>query len=193
MKIQDGTGKGYEAEIDSTNRLKTRAVIEDEWVEALSKGDHYAITSSPITLTAATASAMMWFRNDNDEDLLIDRVILNSADSTGGTVDVLVLQPVVNPTAMASGSGNDVTQVNTNLGSSKELTLTSEKGLEGASLTGGSVAAAWNIENPTNHRVLDVRFLVPKGSSIGFNIIPPASNTSMVVSVSVNAHKVVEI
>lgn len=191
MKILDATGKGYGSKVDVTNRLSTRAVTEEGWVEAVIEGDHYALTSGVVTLTAATASAMMWIQNDGDAALLVDRIILNTDDSTGGTLDQFIFNIVKNATAMASGSGNPITQVNTNWGSNKTLTLSSEIGQEAATLTGGTVVAGWRIENPTRHRVMNVRFYIPKGTSVGFLITPPASNTSMAAVVAINAHKVI--
>ena len=191
--IKDGTGSGYEAAVDKTNRLKSRSISEDAWVEAVQNGDHFAVTSGQVTLTTADESAMFYLKNDDSSDIVVDRVILNTQDSTGGTLDKFNLKINFGPSGMTSGSGNDLTQVNTNLGSSKTLTLTSEKGLEGASLDNGSVAGNWEIENPTYFRAISVRWYLPKGSSIGLSIVPPTGNTSMVATVALNVHRVSEI
>lgn len=188
MKIQDGSGGGYEMGVDSSNRALTRAITEGEAFEALGKGDHYAVTSGAITLTNTSANAMLYFQNDEDKDILIDRIIVNTDDSTGGTDDQFILTLYKNPDGLTSGAGTDVTQVNTNFGSSNTLNLISEKGAAGATVSGGAAVGTWRIENPTRHRVINVRLLLPKGSSIAIAYTPPASNTSMVAICAMNVH-----
>ena len=80
--------------------------------------------------------------------------------------------------------------MNTNFGSSKNLNLTSEIGAEGATVTGGDTIGAWSIENPTRTRIIETRWLLTKGDTIAFTCTPPASNTSMVISIGLNAHLV---
>lgn len=186
--ILDGTGRSYEAKVDETNRLEVRSVSENGAIEALGAGDHYAITSGSITLTAATESGVLYFINDEEYPIFVDRIIINAVDSTGGTVDAITFRIHKNPTGMTSGAATDATQVNTNFGSSNQLAITSEKGAEGATVDGGSTAGSWQIENPTRMRIIPVRLFIPKGASLGFSVTPPASNTSMAITTAVNAH-----
>lgn len=187
--IKDGKGGGKFAEVDSTNKLATRSITTEEWKEALELGDHYGITSGQVTLTSACTSAVLFFTNNEDQTLIVDRLLINSDDSCGGSVDNLIVGFTKNGTSISCGSGNDPIQVNTNFGSSNTLCITGERGAEGATICGGSNFGALRIENPTRHRGVDVRFLIPKGSSLGIRITPPAGNTSMVVVFSINVHK----
>lgn len=188
LSITDGTGTGQEAKVDETNRLEVRAVTEDGAVEALAEGGHFAITSGEITLTSANSSAMMWFKNNEKYPMIIDRIILNSVDSTGGTEPKFKVIMYKNPTGMTGGTSVDVTQVNTNFGSNEVIDLLSEKGQEAATIDGGGIIGGWQIENPTYMKVINTRLLLPKGASIGWAIVPPASNTSLPVTLAVNAH-----
>jgi hypothetical protein len=190
MIIENGVGDCRPAKVDKTNKLLVRSVIEDGAFEAVMDGNHYAITSGAITLTGTVSNAMLYFKNNENFPLVIDRVIVNTGDSTGGTIDEFILTSTFNPNGLVSGGGVDVTQVNTNLGSSNSLSITSEKGADGATVDGGSTAGAWRIENPTRHRYIDVRWFLPKGSSVALSYTPPASNTSMVAVCAVNAHLV---
>jgi len=130
---------------------------------------------------------MLFFKNDGGSDIFVDRVIVQTDDSTGGTEDKFILTVRFNPTAMTSGSGNDIGQVNTNLGSSNTLDLISEKGADGATLD-GSVAGSWRLDNPQRFKIITVRWLLPKGSSLGISYTPPAGNTSMLAICAVNAY-----
>lgn len=190
MIVEDGKGTGYSAQVDTTQRLRTRSVSEDPSIEATFNGDHYAITSGAIDLTSTSPSAMMYFINNEEFPLLIDRIILNSTDSVGGTVDEFFFALFSNCTGMTNGNGNEATQVNTNFSSNNTLNITSEKGAEGASLTGGTQVAGWRIENPTRMRIINVRWVFEKGAGIGVRITPPDSNTSMNTTVALNGHLV---
>ena len=58
--ILDGTGFGYTAKVDNTNRLDVRSVTEPAIVEAAENGDAYFITSGSITLTNTANSDRDW-------------------------------------------------------------------------------------------------------------------------------------
>ena len=92
---------------------------------------------------------------------------------------------------MSSGSGNDLTINNINFGSSNTINADSEIGQEAATLNGGStyLATVAPVEQLTSEEAATI---IPKGSSIGVNIIPPTSNTSLQVSVGLNLHKLTE-
>jgi hypothetical protein len=115
--------------------------------------------------------------------------LISTGATTNGTTSTVLGVIVKNPTTMAAGSGNPVLAPNVNFGSSNELTLTSEIGAQGASLTGGSNLAA--IYAPVEQlTVAEASTILPKGASIGVTITPPASNTSITVSVGLNVHRI---
>ena len=188
FNIEDGTGNGYLAQVTDVNRLKTDTVQRTEREETAISGDAYLIGSGFVTLTSANQSAVLYFQNDNDFDLVITRFLVGVRASTGGTENHVRGIIIKNPTAMSGGSSTALLAPNINFGSSNTLTLTSEIGAEAASLTGGSTYAALvaPVESLTSETAATI---LPKGSSIGVNIIPPPSNTSLQVSVGINAHR----
>ena len=189
FEIKDGTGSNRRVGVTTGNRLKVSSVSSSEREEVAANGDAYLIGSGFVTLTSANQSSVLWFKNDNDFDLVITRYLLSVRASTNGTENHLRGILIKNPTAMSGGSSVAVLAPNANFGSSNELTLTSEIGAEGATLTGGSSFAA--LVAPVEALTAETAAtIIPKGSSIGVNIIPPASNTSLQVSVGLNVHKI---
>lgn len=188
FEIKDGTGSNRRAQVDIHNRLQVDSIISTERAQVAIEGDAYLIGSGFVTLTSANSSALLWFKNDNDFDLVITRYLVGVRASTGGTENHVRGIIYRNPTAISGGSGSPLLAPNVNFGSSNTLTLSSEIGAEAATLTGGTPLASVvaPVEQLTTEEAATI---MPKGSSIGVLIIPPASNTSLQVSVGINAHK----
>lgn len=188
FEIEDGTGAGYLAKVSSENRILADSVTRSEREQEAISGDAYLIGTGFVTLTSANQSALLYFQNDNNFDLVITRFLIGVRASTGGAENHIRGVLIKNPTGMSAGSGSPLLAPNINFGSSNTLTLTSEIGAEGASLTGGSTFAA--VVAPVEQLTTEAAStIIPKGSSIGVNIIPPSSNTSLQVSVGINTHR----
>jgi len=192
LQIQDGTGSNRKAKVDNSNRLSTSSVIRSEREEEAILGDAYILGSGFVELSAATPSAILYFKNDSDDDLVITRFLIGVRKNVT-TVSENHVRGIIqqNPTGMSGGTGNPVVLNNVNFGSSNTVDSTSEIGQEGAALTGGSAylatVAATEILTSENASTI-----LPKGSSIGVTIIPPsgtAVGNEIEVSVGINLHK----
>ena len=62
--ILDGTGKGYEAKVDSDYRLTVSSVSRDLSSESARIGENYNINTGAITLTTANESAVAYIKNN---------------------------------------------------------------------------------------------------------------------------------
>lgn len=191
FQIQDGTGSSKKAKVSNSNKLFTESIIRSEREEEALLGEAYIVGTGFVTLTSANQSSVLYFKNNEDEDLILTRFIIGVRDSTGGSENHVRGIIIKNPTSMSSGSGNDLTINNINFGSSNTINADSEIGQEAATLNGGSTyfATVAPVEQLTSE---DAATIIPKGSSIGVNIIPPTSNTSLQVSVGLNLHKLTE-
>jgi len=176
--IKSGSG-GNVAAVDDSNRLMTRAVIETSFIEAVLMGEGFALVTGDITLTTATESALFFFQNDNDSDLVFFSSAFSFGPSTGGSGTLQNIS-YTQSTAMTSGTGTDVIIGNLNLGNSQTTPNTSELGQEGASLDGPANAARRFAFDETFQSTFFI--VIPKGSTLGISIIPPTGNTSMVVN-----------
>lgn len=182
-QIQDGTGTGNAAKVDSKNRLHTATVNTAKEENASANGLAYNLNTGLITLTnASTKNAVMYIKNNEDFALVIVQLIYQTGASTGGSGNMFV-DVVRNPTAgtIVSGATNVEISANRNFGSSRTIAATAYKGATGLTFTDGTKFFE-TILSTTAQRVAIAAggIVLPKGSSIGINLTTPAGNTSMV-------------
>ena len=186
-QIVDGTGSGNRAKVDSNKRLQTFSISEGLAIDAAKNGQNYNINTGSVTLTTANESAVLYLKNNEDKNFIIEEVIVILGASTGGTGD-LTISIVRNPTTGTIISGATDAEIvgNRNFGSSRELTADIYKGAEGNTLTNGDLFS----DTTRSAASAVVRFdadviILPKGTTIGVNITPQSSNSSMSVKVAV--------
>lgn len=182
-EIKDGTGTGNKARVDKTNRFTVHAVVQDEESEAAEDGNAFFIGSGFINLTTGNESAILFIQNNEEQDLKIVNIIFSSRPSIGGTQTQYAATFIKNPSGMSAGTGNSAAITNINFGSAKNLSSSTEIGVEAATLTNGSVAAEFIIEHGKLDD-FDAALVLPRGSSIGVKITPPSGNTSLDVEVA---------
>ena len=188
--IQDGTGAGYRAKVDSDNHLHTRSVTESGGTDAALSGNLFNINTETIALTTDSSSALLYMKNTDTIPWVVNRVFYNAGPSTGGEGDFLA-EVVANPTTgtLISG-GTALAPHNLNFGSSQELTGTVLKGAEGSTITDGTVRVS-TIIPVSGTRVLIAfdSIVLEVGSSIAVRITPQTSNTFMDVQVGFNLYR----
>lgn len=186
VTIKNGAN-GSIAEVDSTGRLQTFSISEGLNIEAARIGENYNINTGAITLTSSTESAVLYMKNNEEKNFIIEDVIVILGASTGGTGDLQV-DLIRNPTTgtIVSNAVDVDIVANRNFGSNRELLKDTFKGAEGYTLTNGDDFASTtrSLGSTVIHFDGDV-MVIPKGSSIGVNVTPQASNTSMVVKVAI--------
>lgn len=192
FEIKDGTGSNRRARVNLANKLDTTATIRSEREEEALLGEAYILGSGFVTLSAATPSAILYFKNDGDEDVVITRFLIGVRKNVA-TVSENHVRGIIqkNPTGMSGGTGTPLVLNNVNFGSSNTVDSSSELGQEGAALTGGTgylaTVAATEVLTSENASTI-----LPKGSSIGVTIIPPSGTgvgNEIEVSVGINIHK----
>ena len=177
--IQDGTGTGDRLRITPFNRLLSQAVIITEEDDAISRGDGYQIASGPVTFTGANASAVLYTKNDDDRDFVLDRAVLILGTAVGATATAdWTVQVLRNPTAgtiidnaLAAGISNS------NHGSANIPAGLNYKGVESDTFTDGT-GAAQPIKQSIDRIILPLGRRLPKGTTIGFRVTPPAGTTA---------------
>jgi len=188
FQIQDGTGSSKKAKVSNSNRLFVESVTRSEREEEALLGEAYIVGSGFVELTTTGTSAVLYFKNNEDEDLVITRFLIGVKKSSGGTENFVTGIIYKNPTSMVSGTTNSLILNNVNFGSSNTLNIDSEIGQTGALLAGGSAYLA-TVAPTENLTAEDASTILPKGSSIGVFITPPPGNTSIEVSIGINLHK----
>ena len=191
FQIQDGTGSSRKVKVSNSNKLFTESITRSEREEEALLGEAYIVGTGFVRLTSDSQSSVLYFKNNEDFDLVLSRFIIGVRNSTGGGENHIRGVIIKNPTSMSSGSGTNLTINNVNFGSSNTIDSDSEIGQEGATLNGGTTyfSTVAPVEQLTSE---EASTIIPKGSSIGVNIIPPSSNTALDVSVGLNFHKITE-
>ena len=188
FQIQDGTGSSKKVKVSDSNRLFVESVTRSEREEEALLGEAYIVGSGFVELTTTGTSAVLYFKNNEDEDLVITRFLIGVKKSSGGTENFVTGIIYKNPTSMVSGTTNSLILNNVNFGSSNTLNIDSEIGQTGALLAGGSAYLA-TVAPTENLTAEDASTILPKGSSIGVFITPPPGNTSIEVGIGINLHK----
>jgi hypothetical protein len=184
-KLQDGKGFGYEAGVDSTNRLLTESVALDVREEAVFNGDSFEI-GGIVTLTGTAETAVLFVQNDGDRALIIDRFEFSAPESTGGTSDAMLLALYTGSTGITSGTAGAA--VNANFASALALDATISIGNGSTSaVSGGSQFGASYIRF-LGQSIFDGPWALPRGASFALTVTPPASNTSLPFTVRVLSH-----
>ena len=184
--IQDGTGTKSRLRVTGQNRLLSQAVIISEEDNAIVVVDGYQIASTPVSFTGANEAAVLYTKNTDDRDFVLDRavLILGTAVSASSDQD-WTFRVLRNPTsgtiidnALSAGISNS------NHGSANIPNGDNFKGVEGDTLVDGT-GAPQKIKQSIDRIILPLGRRLPKGTSIGFKLTPPngtVAATALVVT-----------
>lgn len=176
FEITDGTGKGLSAGVDLNNRLLTNSISETVFQYSAENGDAYFIGTPLINLTNASASAIFYLENNEDEALILGSFFLIAESTTGGSPNMFRATWYKNPTSISSPTTTSA--LNQNFGSSNELDATVQYGAQGSTVTGGGIAAILSFPIGQFNQI-EANLILEKGSSFALTVTPPAGNTSM--------------
>lgn len=189
FEITDGTGKGNSAGVDRTNRLLVRNVSETIFQNAAEEGEAFFIGTPIITATTAGESALIYIKNNEDDQLVLGSFFLIAEATASGSPNMFRINWYRNPTSISSGTA--IPALNQNFGSSNTLDADIEYGAEGSTVTGGSLAATLSFPIGQFNQ-LDANLVLEKGSSVAITVTPPAGNTNMPVQFGARSIKYIE-
>ena len=181
---------GNTAKVTSDGLLQTYATTRDSFTQVNLDGDAYNINTGFITLTNAADTPVLYLKNNETRDFLVTAIAVGVKDSTGGT-DLVAITIVRNPTAGTIVSNASAVAINSNrnFGSNKALTADAYKGATGSTMTDGTDHILF-VQPDSGRLFATVDEALPKGTSIGIKIAPPANNTSMIVYAAIIGHLV---
>lgn len=191
FEIKDGTGTGKKAKVNSDNRLYTNAVTRSDSADASIRGDSYNINTGVINLTSANKSAVFYFKNTGTKTLDIGTLFYLIGNSTGGSGDMLisVLRNPTTGTIIDNAVTAEMAGINRNFSSANTLEADIYKGAEGYTFTNGTkvIESIFN-QAPTRAAINVGSIVLEKGNSIGIDITPATSNTSLDVEFAIAVH-----
>jgi hypothetical protein len=182
-----GGGPLANAKVDTNNRLHVLSVSEGFNIEAALLGDNFNINSGVVNLTSSNKSAIAYFRNNDDKPFVIEDVLVVHGASLGGSGD-LTVEILQNPSAgtIVTNAVPANTIANRNFGkTSKTLNADVYVGVEGDTLTSGSIFADTSRTAPGVIEFDADVVVLEKGSSIGVCFTPQAGNSLTQVRVAI--------
>jgi hypothetical protein len=177
--IDDATGTGKQARVGNENRLHTHSLAASLEQVAAQKGAVFNVATDVITLTSANESAVLYFKNNEDEDVSVIKEFLNIGSSTGGVGNGVIRFYLGALTGTIVSTATDANVLNRRINDTASLTADSFQGVEGNTIVGTSVI----IIPFTGGGTLPSEFVVPKGSTLTITYEPPTSNTSIDITV----------
>jgi hypothetical protein len=170
--IKDGTGAGFLAKVDSTNRMLVSANSQSE-EHFISSGEGLAYfansadTADTLT-TTATGGPILYVRNTHAEKQLVVEKILASTDTAGG-----VFKWIINPILGTIGNNNVHAPVSLNAGKSITPATVAynwdEVGDGMTGLTGGTTLKTTIIGAGFTAFPIDSSLILEGGDSIQMN------------------------
>jgi hypothetical protein len=172
IEIKDGTGTGNQAKITGRNEIAVFSIQESEAQNAAELGNAYNVNTGELTLASSTSSGLLYFKNDEVEDVVVEAIAFGLRDVTGGD-QFQKLTIVRNPTGgtlVDATTSVDMNQ-NRNHGSSKALKSTSlayKASASNQTLTGGADEIMFYAG--TGRLFAGINLEIPRGSSIGLRL-----------------------
>ena len=171
MILNSGAGKNYSAEVDVTNKLAVRSITESESVESTDLGNAYNINTGTIGLTSSTESAILYYKHNEDQPIIIEALAVGIG-SAGTVTDSSVITLIKNPTAGTIISGATAVDMNQNRNFASSNTLLNSlayKGAEGNTFTDGDDVGIF-YQSAGGRLFAAINFELRKGNSIGVKI-----------------------
>jgi hypothetical protein len=181
-EIIDGTGSGNRAKVDEHKRLHVDAITFGRSEQEVELGNAYSVNTGSFSLTTANKSACLYMKNDEDFDLVLTIMVYIFGNSNAnGDCTIDVLKNPTTGTLIDGAVAAEMAGVNRNFGSSLSLKTTTlvYKGAEGNTFTDGTKLISSIVQTPSRTPIIVGDIVLPKGSSIGFDVTPPTSNTAM--------------
>jgi hypothetical protein len=189
--IISGTGNGgYGAKVGTDNRLWVNSISEPEATQANIDGNAYNLNTGKITLTNATDTPVMYFKNNETSDYIIEAIAVGFGTSDGTATEPVEITVVRNPTAGTIISSPTNVDINSNRNFGSFQTLSNSlvyKGATGDTMTDGTDHLFF-LQPDFGRLFATISEVLPKGSAIGVKIKPPTSNTGLDCYVALIGH-----
>jgi len=167
----NGTGKGLG--VNGRNEAQVFAVTEGEAQAAAGLGNAYNINTGEEAFLSSTSSAILYFKNDETEDVIVEAIALGfkNTTTTDSHIGVYVVRNPTAGTLVTAASAVDMNG-NRNFGSSKTLkatTLAYKSTAQNQTFTDGSDVILLHA-NPEGRLYANINMELPRGSSIGIRV-----------------------
>lgn len=176
MNIDDGSGNGFKARVDSKLRMHTHSVSETESLHALETGVAFNINTGLISVTGN--ATLIYLKNLEDQDIVIESIAIGSFEGITHSDDPY-LKIIKNPLSgdLITDASPVAMNENRNFGSSRELSADVFKGKVSGTITGGSDVAFLQASGG-GRGFYPINLILPKGSSVAIDLIANVTSGS---------------
>jgi hypothetical protein len=189
--IEDGTGKGFSAKVDGTNRLEVRSVTEDAALEGAINGETYVIGTPFLTQINDSANGVLYFKFDEDVSLFTKTFSSQARWASGATFQNYLVNVYKNVNESSlTGTWVNFNPLNTNFGSADQISGTFKYGSPSGAGGFTGLTPSFQLAFPVNvYNQISANLIFPKGVGILLAITPPSGNVQMPVSFSLTVTK----
>ena len=187
--IKDGQ-TGNTAGVNSGNRLLTKSISESEASHATEGGRGVNLNTGDITVTSD--SALMYFKNTNELDFIVDAVavgVAGNAIHSGGSPYIEIVRDIDGGDIITDATPIEM-DANRNLGFTDSIGNTF-KGKDGGTATNG-VRLARLLLSSKGRGYFTVGFVLPKQSTVTIKLEANIGYGSMTIYTAIIGHYVEE-
>ena len=180
------------AKVNLSQRLTVAATNRTAAKQSVLLADSFNIISGSVNLTSANESGILYIKNNENRDLVMEFAAVDLGPSTGGDTIAPLIKFIRNPTTgtlISTATAADIVS-NQNFSSSRTLTADTFKGVEGATVTDGTDHSL-RFTRSDREANLELDILLEKGDAMAVTVTPETNNTSMNVLVVVRAYLLV--
>jgi len=178
MINEDGTGSGWKQKVDERNFAHVFGITETELEDSTRQGLGFNINSGIIAISSgsATRTGILYFKNDEDNSVIVDAAIGWVGNVTATITDPPLFYLVRNPTAgttITNAVAPFASGANSNFGSNnafKTSTLTYAGADGDGAFTGGDEYAILGGKAETRSAYSQLNIEIPRGSSLGVEV-----------------------
>jgi len=190
MIIENGAGDGKKLKINGRNEAQVFSISESEAQAATEVGDAYNINTGEITLTTSTTSAILYFKNDEEQDVIVESIALGFRNTTCTDTN-LACYVVRNPSTgtIIDDASTVAMNQNRNFGSSKTLrttTLAYKASAQSKTFTNGDDIILIDAKKD-DRTFVDISLEIPRGSSIGIRVDSASLATTVYAALILHA------
>jgi hypothetical protein len=161
--IEDGTGKGYQAEVNEQNMLSVSSVVKGLNYYANRQGNFYSVTD--VMTPDSTGSCFYYIKNTGDSDLIIQRLSIHVASHE-------VIKGYLNDLGVPIGGITHV-PVNRNGGSNNVCDCSAKCGSNITGLAGGDHFDSFHVpaDNHSHTYRWSAGVMIPKNRTFTLYVV----------------------
>lgn len=178
LPIVDGTGKGYMAQVDSNNRLRTQTISDTVYDFQSNEGQAFNVNTEFVSVTGSGETSILYLKNDTGTDVVLASFFVGTGNAGGSPTEQGLIRAYFDPTGVSGGAS--VAVVNRRAASATSLQFTSLKHDNSTpiSATFASITPIlYQTQSPASRVFGTIYLTLPNGRSILVTYQPNGAQT----------------